>query len=53
MERADLRSRGRPSAIGLKLVQGKQMVQPPVAPTTQPRPKLRRNSQCSRPHMDK
>jgi hypothetical protein len=53
MEGPDLRSRGRLTPIGL--VQGHLMVQPPVAPITQPRPKAtteRRNIHCSRPRMD-
>jgi hypothetical protein len=51
MEEPDLRSRGRPTPIGLRLAQGKQVVQPPVAPITQPRLKTttkRRNSHCNR-----
>jgi hypothetical protein len=55
VEGPDLRSRVRPIPIGLRLAQGQQLVQPPVAPITQPRPKSnaeRRNIYCSRPEMD-
>jgi hypothetical protein len=36
MEKPDLRSCGRATPIGLTFEQGNQVMQPPVAPTTQP-----------------
>jgi hypothetical protein len=39
MEGPDLRRRGRPIPIGLKLARRQRRVQPCVAPFTQPRPK--------------
>jgi hypothetical protein len=54
MEGPDLRGRGRPTLTGLRLAQGKQQVQAPVAPITEPRPKTAENcriSHCIRPEM--
>jgi hypothetical protein len=56
MERPDVRSGGRAPPLRRQRAPRKKMVQSPLAPPTQPRPKPtteRRNGYSSRPPMDK